>query len=413
MSDYILIRWGCMKKRIRLLAKKALAKAVGVESSFFQTIYRCFLSKRKPRWNTGNVLLVGEFPTTGGTRVYLEMIIAALESSHNRYWFVENVQNRHQNSRGLKGLTDKATCRVRYDFTSPFRVFRSILALSHMVNRKRITYVVASEGSNGLYLPVLSLPVRTVLIEHTVPWGRPHRDSLFFLNTNWKAPKVLVAVSGATAAGIRKYWSPEDTSHCNVLHCRILSNSGTFKTLIPGERTRPLRKTVICVGHVVDYRNPDDWLAVARVITSAHRDCSFVWVGEGPLLSRLAPENDGRIRFMGAVEHEKLEEVYKSAWLYLSLTQKESFGLAVADAMNFGLPCVVSDVGGLPELVTDGDNGFIVDCVEEAVEKIERLYADEDLYARMSAKAQVAYFEKFTREQWNKRFLSLFSEDLP
>jgi L-malate glycosyltransferase len=85
-------------------------------------------------------------------------------------------------------------------------------------------------------------------------------------------------------------------------------------------------------------------------------------VGEGPerlfiqqLVRELKLGDD--VRFLG--EQDQLEPLFFCADLFLLPSEQESFGLTALEAMNCGVPVIASDVGGLPEVVTNGETGFL------------------------------------------------------
>ncbi len=87
-------------------------------------------------------------------------------------------------------------------------------------------------------------------------------------------------------------------------------------------------------------------------------------VGDGPernMCEQLTRELglDDEIRFVG--KQQDMEEIYTIADLFLLPSEYESFGLAALEAMAGGAPVVSSNSGGLPEIITDGDNGFMSD----------------------------------------------------
>jgi glycosyltransferase involved in cell wall biosynthesis len=67
-----------------------------------------------------------------------------------------------------------------------------------------------------------------------------------------------------------------------------------------------------------------------------------------------------RIRFKGFVRREALPALYRNADLFVLPSQTESFGLVFAEAMACGLPILATSVGGIPELVRDGVDGYLV-----------------------------------------------------
>lgn len=85
--------------------------------------------------------------------------------------------------------------------------------------------------------------------------------------------------------------------------------------------------------------------------------------------------------------------VYARASLLLNLSDRtlfiETFGMTVVEAMCFGLPCIVPEVGGVSELVQEGVNGYHVDSHDTQLlsNRIESLLTDRDFYAQMANNA--------------------------
>jgi glycosyltransferase involved in cell wall biosynthesis len=73
------------------------------------------------------------------------------------------------------------------------------------------------------------------------------------------------------------------------------------------------------------------------------------------LILKSQPKN---LKFIKKVNHDELEPYYKKAKIYCQFSRSESFGVAIVEAMNFGCVPIVTNVGGMPELV--GKNGRIV-----------------------------------------------------
>ncbi|MBK6284599.1 MAG: glycosyltransferase family 4 protein [Draconibacterium sp.] len=99
----------------------------------------------------------------------------------------------------------------------------------------------------------------------------------------------------------------------------------------------------------------DTFIEVARLLP----DLKFMIIG----LSKNLPENilkslPKNLESFDRVNHEELEKFYKKAKIYCQFSRTESFGVAIVEAMNFGCIPVVTNVGGMPELV--GKNGRIV-----------------------------------------------------
>ncbi len=88
----------------------------------------------------------------------------------------------------------------------------------------------------------------------------------------------------------------------------------------------------------------------------------------------------------------------------------EATSLALLEGMSLGVPAVVSDFGGNPGVISDGENGFVVPkCDAEALaEKTELLLKDKELYKRLSAGAKEIFNRRFTAEAMTRQTEELY-----
>jgi len=68
----------------------------------------------------------------------------------------------------------------------------------------------------------------------------------------------------------------------------------------------------------------------------------------------------GKVEFLGRVSDERLSELLQQKDLFVFPSLWEGYGIALAEAMSYGLPIVSTDTGAIPELVTHGVNGILV-----------------------------------------------------
>lgn len=92
---------------------------------------------------------------------------------------------------------------------------------------------------------------------------------------------------------------------------------------------------------------------------------------------------------------------------------QESFGYTVVEAMACALPVVVSDIGGLPEVVADGLTGYVVhhDDAKAFADRIVRLLRDSDLAQRMGEAGRRRYHEKFQAGRMAAHYHHLITQD--
>jgi N-acetyl-alpha-D-glucosaminyl L-malate synthase BshA len=116
-------------------------------------------------------------------------------------------------------------------------------------------------------------------------------------------------------------------------------------------------------------------------------------VGDGPernmsedLSRELGIDDD--IRFVG--KQQDMEEIYAIADLFLLPSEYESFGLAALEAMAGGAPVVTTNAGGLPEIITNGENGFMseVGDVEDMSRNALTILREDAVLARFRKNAR-------------------------
>lgn len=96
---------------------------------------------------------------------------------------------------------------------------------------------------------------------------------------------------------------------------------------------------------------------------------------EAYFAAEVAPHIDGdRVRFVGAVEREERDALLGGALALVHMTTRpERFGLTLIEAMACGTPVLGARMGSIPEIVVDGETGFLCDSVDDAVANVPRL----------------------------------------
>ncbi len=166
-------------------------------------------------------------------------------------------------------------------------------------------------------------------------------------------------------------------------------------------------RILLFVGRVEPLKGIDILLGAAAQLEAEH-DCSVLVIGgdhtarEGEMahlrdLARRLGIGD-RVRFLGAVDHERLPLFYSAADVCVVPSFYESFGLVALEAMACGTPVVASRVGGLAGTVRDGETGYLIPwrCPEPFAERIELLLGNEELRRAFGTAAR----ENVERFRW-------------
>lgn len=124
-------------------------------------------------------------------------------------------------------------------------------------------------------------------------------------------------------------------------------------------------------------------LEIWREVAAAHPEARLLVAGGGPLLPGLRARArrlgvQERVVFTGYVPEAEKAAHYNLADVFLFPSAMEGFGLAVGEAMSSGLPVVASDRGSIPEVLVDGEGGFLSDPArpETFVARLQLLLSD-------------------------------------
>lgn len=155
--------------------------------------------------------------------------------------------------------------------------------------------------------------------------------------------------------------------------------------------------------------------ATARENSSAEVHWKLVVVGGGSrlreheqLAARLGIADV--VEFRGFVPHQDVPRILAEFDVFAALSREESFGVAAVEAMAAGIPCIVTNVGGLPEVV--GRTGVIVpsDDVSAAAAAISRLHSDATLRARLAADGRSRAAALFGESTCRARLVAVLRE---
>lgn len=91
--------------------------------------------------------------------------------------------------------------------------------------------------------------------------------------------------------------------------------------------------------------------------------------------TQVAPHiDDKQIQFLGEADHQMKNELMGKAWATLfPITWKEPFGLVMIESMASGTPVIATSMGSTPEVIADGETGFLCNSVEECIEALSKV----------------------------------------
>jgi len=169
--------------------------------------------------------------------------------------------------------------------------------------------------------------------------------------------------------------------------------------------------------HVSNFRKVKRVQDVVYAFQKIHRKVKskLLLVGDGPEMTYV----NRLVRELGLVEHvlflgkqDSLEELYSISDLILLLSEKESFGLVLLEAMACGVPCIGTNAGGIPEVIIEGETGYTCDIgdIETIAIRAIQILSDQDLHNRMAENAVYIAKERFHSDKIVSQYESIYYE---
>jgi len=177
----------------------------------------------------------------------------------------------------------------------------------------------------------------------------------------------LIAVSEFTKKQIIEYYKL-DPNKISVIYNGIDKNTENFKInpkKFKMKNNLPNKKMILFVGRINDHRKGLDILINAFKMVLDQMDAILVVVGNGDKRKFLKISKmlgiSSNIFFIGFIDDITLNKYYQSCDVYVCPSRMEGFGLTILEAVSNGAPVVASNVGAIPEIIKNGENGFLVD----------------------------------------------------
>ncbi len=148
----------------------------------------------------------------------------------------------------------------------------------------------------------------------------------------------------------------------------------------------------ICVARLAKIKNPQGLLRAFTTILPHCPHARLVYVGEGPersVLEKFIKEHQLSDKILLAGEQKNINEWLNMADVFVLVSKEESLPLALLEAQQVGLPCVVSKAGDMPRQVVHGKNGFVCNYKDEMLLSclLTELYENSALRKKMGENA--------------------------
>lgn len=237
-------------------------------------------------------------------------------------------------------------------------------------------------------------------------WEEPRRSRRFTAHH----ARFALAVSTHTKASVERLTGlPPSTVY--LLHNTLDRSFERVSNAECDERSAGPELLVVCrLWACETMKGVDHTIAAFARLAPRYPTARLRVVGKGddkPRLQALAASLgvERRTLFEEDLTDEALAERYRRCAAFVMPSGQEGFGIVFLEAMRFGKPCVGGDAGGTPDVIADGETGFLVPFGDEdALERVlQRLLSDADLRGRMGRAGLQRLERHFVFERFRAR----------
>lgn len=367
-----------------------------------------------PSVNTLRVLMVSEYPlhgvVVGGVQSAVEMLAKAL-SKHS---CIEEVLVLSFNSRIDRNIHERVNeklsvyhARGQRRFSLPTMAMLDYLKAKHIASEFKPD-IVHGQGSGEHGDIGIRLGYPSVLTIHA---AGTFEVELRERNNKVLGPIRVWLTTRMTHRAIRNAGLVISISRFDMAYSKKLRAEGLIsipnavrEEFFQQEPTFPEEPRIVFNGLIIERKNVVGLVRAFAQVKKVVPDAILDIAGPAPdkeyfeLVQRhIDPDVESSIIFHGNKKGDELPQLMRDAAVAVLFSVYENLPVAIAEAMALGKPIVATRVGGIGEMITDGEQGFLVESEDEhaLVEKLVTLLSDSALRKRMGMKGY-----ETARQRW-------------
>jgi glycosyltransferase involved in cell wall biosynthesis len=342
------------------------------------------------------IVLLVTLAETGGAQTYVASLLAPLARDFDVVVAAHGDGPVREAARSA-GVRFLPLTHVRRP-VSPWRDLLGLLELMKLLRRERPHIVHVNSAKAAALGRIAAWLARAPIRVYTVHgWAFLAERGLASAAYRWveRALRPLTTVTVCVSENERR--AGLAARACDEMTTVVIRN-GVGPTAVGPVGAPAARPRLVMVGRL---QAPKDPLTFVRALaTLGGQDFDALLVGDGP--ERALVEEEVRrlgiealVRLLG--ERSDVPELLRRADIFVLSTRSEGLPLSVLEAMAAGLPVVASNVGGVPELVIDGETGLLVPPGDphSLAGAIERLLGDPRLSRRFGEAGRARVAEHF------------------
>tara|TARA_B100000315_G_scaffold33361_1_gene28042 strand:+ start:1182 stop:2279 length:1098 start_codon:yes stop_codon:yes gene_type:complete len=361
------------------------------------------------------ILIIAEFFKKGGTVNFLKKLLKI-----NKELEIETnlLMEQHLKNNEIEEICERYKFSVNYYKTRKKIFYIPYLSIIYdsfiyymYIYRNKYDILFISNSSPWMYITYLFLGNKVIYFCHSYP----DRYLSFFYKYMCLIPRAIKKKNRVIS--VSKYGKKQLVKFIGFKKEKVEVIYNSYLNKIDNNLPNYHNERIILtIGRLTYIKNPDIWLKVVNKVSTIEPNIKFVWVGADINQMEIMCKKIDELElneFAEIVEYiNDPVSYYSKSYIYFQPSLIESHGIAVIDAMASGLPCVVSNVGGLRESIINNKTGFLVapTNVNGFVEKIVLLLDNVELSKRLGLSGKRFAHEKFSEDLQKYKFLTLYNK---
>lgn len=177
-------------------------------------------------------------------------------------------------------------------------------------------------------------------------------------------------------------------------------------------------KNILFLGFITELKGCFDIPDIAQRVIAQNPNVKFILAGTGDIENlKLLIDSlgiDEHFLFPGWVKREEKEQLLKNADIFFLPSYTEAMPMSILEAMGYGLPIIATNVGGIPQLVENGKNGYLTDPgdIDAFVGNILQLINSDELIYNMGKESMEKADEKYSLDKHITKISVLYQKVL-
>lgn len=357
------------------------------------------------------ILFISNIDSFGGTRTYLMNIINFYRSKQCQITIATETYDNIRDLLSIEKFNNIAVinlgkrpswiAKTTYYLNLP-TIFYEYKVINSLLKKVSPRFLVITPAEVGCFLTAVGVTFPKLLVVHSYPASN---IPLFYRLLSISDHKnTIVTVSEYALQQIKKFW------HSIIKHMLLTYIYNPLEIKVE-KLKNPLR--VLTIGHIESFKDPSTWIKTVKEFVSLmpNTKYKFTWLGTGSKLDWLKDQ----ITQLSLSKYceiimpvNDVAKYYADTYLYFQPSIFESQGISVGNAQYLGIPVVVSNAGGLKEMVANNKTGKVIPAGEYQMMAlaIYKLIKSKKNYAKYSATAFKAS-STHTVQGWIRRLESL------